>query len=263
MLQAAFDKYAGAYDGSFSRTRVGRLQRKAVHQILRDTLIPGSRVLEINAGTGEDAIWLASQGHTVLATDLSPAMVRRIQEKSSGMAGITAKVMDFTMIGSEPRDSADVIFSDFGGLNCASPQEWDAFLSGANSVLRTGGMLLLVIMGRKCIWEKLYFTIKPNRGDRNRRISRTGVQTIINGEQFLTWYYSPEDIVRMSSNGFTYLLKRPVGLFVPPSFLEPLVTRVPGLLPLLAWLERMSAGWSFASDYADHYLICLRKGIQP
>lgn len=259
MLQTAFDRYALAYDQSFSNSKVGRLQRAAVQWVLQDVLSPGSRILEVNAGTGEDALWFANHGHQVLATDLSPVMVQRIREKTAGVSGVSAKVMNLTSLAHEAPESVQVVFSDFGGLNCVDTDGLRQFLAGAHSVLVSGGLLFLVLMGRKCIWERLYFRIRPSRGNRNRRQLLMGVQTIINNEQFLTWYYSPDEIIKLAGANFSGVRMYPVGLFVPPSYLEPLVNRIPGLLSLLGWLDRRLAHWSAASDYADHYIICMQK----
>jgi SAM-dependent methyltransferase len=51
----------------------------------------GTKVLELGAGTGRDAFWLASQGHPVLATDFSlPAMTHmRRRREELGVAGVT------------------------------------------------------------------------------------------------------------------------------------------------------------------------------
>lgn len=47
------------------------------------------RLLEVGAGTGRDARFFLDHGFEVVATDLSPAVVRRCREK-----GLTAHVMD-------------------------------------------------------------------------------------------------------------------------------------------------------------------------
>jgi ubiquinone/menaquinone biosynthesis C-methylase UbiE len=39
-------------------------------------------VLELNSGTGEDAIWFAEQGYTVHVTDISSGMQDTLKSKS-------------------------------------------------------------------------------------------------------------------------------------------------------------------------------------
>jgi len=41
----------------------------------------GGNILELNAGTGVDAVFLAEQGYKVYATDISDVMINEIQAK--------------------------------------------------------------------------------------------------------------------------------------------------------------------------------------
>jgi SAM-dependent methyltransferase len=52
------------------------------------------RLLEIGAGTGQDAAFFAEHGLEVLATDLSLQMVARCRDK-----GLDARVLDFAELG--------------------------------------------------------------------------------------------------------------------------------------------------------------------
>ena len=79
MLEASpFDTLAETYDADFSSSAIGLMQRKRVWKWLVPLLNESGRslnILEINCGTGEDAIRLASMGHRVIATDASAAMI--------------------------------------------------------------------------------------------------------------------------------------------------------------------------------------------
>src|SRR5580658_219252 len=77
----AFDAMASTYDSKFTATRIGTMMRRAVWARCAARFAPGSRILEMNCGTGEDALWLAQRGVQVLATDVSPAMLRLAQDK--------------------------------------------------------------------------------------------------------------------------------------------------------------------------------------
>ena len=50
---------AGDYDSLFTATIIGALMRKAVWARCAARFQPGQKVLEMNCGTGEDALWLA------------------------------------------------------------------------------------------------------------------------------------------------------------------------------------------------------------
>src|SRR5439155_1758061 len=75
MTAAPFDAIADTYDESFSDSSIGRAQRRVVWMETDRTFQAGQRILEINCGTGIDALHLAHRGVAVLACDASPRMI--------------------------------------------------------------------------------------------------------------------------------------------------------------------------------------------
>ena len=56
------------------------MRNKVYSHVLRH--VPrGARILELNAGTGTDAVELAQRGYFVHATDIAPGMLNRLPEK--------------------------------------------------------------------------------------------------------------------------------------------------------------------------------------
>ncbi|HTF69211.1 MAG TPA: methyltransferase domain-containing protein, partial [Edaphobacter sp.] len=78
---AAFDRIAQDYDQKFTDSLIGRAQRDAVWKVLRRTFRTNDNILELNCGTGEDAIFLASNGISVFALDASPQMISRAEQR--------------------------------------------------------------------------------------------------------------------------------------------------------------------------------------
>ena len=72
---AAFDSFAADYDRSFTTSAIGQRLRAAVWRRLDAAFRPGDRVLELNCGTGEDAVYLGRRGVHVLTTDISTEML--------------------------------------------------------------------------------------------------------------------------------------------------------------------------------------------
>src|SRR4051812_48570299 len=109
-MTAAFDNSAATYDEDFTNTSIGGLQRNKVWDYLLKTFHSSfpSNILELNCGTGEDAIFFAEHGSKVLATDVSREMLNtatiKFQQKSF-LQSITTKQLDLENI------SAD-IFND-------------------------------------------------------------------------------------------------------------------------------------------------------
>lgn len=98
------------------------------------------RLLEIGAGTGQDAVFFAENGLHVVATDLSPAMVARCAAK-----GLDARVMDFAALDFEPAS-----FDAVHAMNCllhVPDTELPAVLAGIARVLRRGGLFFLGVYG--------------------------------------------------------------------------------------------------------------------
>ena len=75
MSESVFDSSAATYDSEFTNTPIGKLQRKRVYTYLLPLLKPHTKLLEINCGTGQDAINLAGRVTKIYATDISQSMI--------------------------------------------------------------------------------------------------------------------------------------------------------------------------------------------
>ncbi len=74
---------ADTYDATFTESSIGRAQRNVVWSALKRAFRPGDRVLELNCGTGEDALFLAKLGVSVLACDASARMIEVAERRKS------------------------------------------------------------------------------------------------------------------------------------------------------------------------------------
>ncbi len=264
---SAFDQIANNYDETFTLSKIGKAQREVVHKYLDENL-PWNKslnVLELNCGTGEDAIYLAKKGYSVLATDLSENMIiqakRKIKEKNLEDK-IKVRQLDILKIGEEQfGQKFDLIFSDFGGLNCINEADLINFSRSVKKHLNDSGRLIFVIMTNFCIWEKLYFLLKLKFEESTRRRSNSGVSANLNGGIVQTFYYSPKEIKKNFNKDFSLISQKPVGLFIPPSYLEKFFKRKIKSLNLLKKLEMAFYKYSFLSSFSDHFIIdfCLKQ----
>ena len=78
---SAFNKQAEVFDEIYSGNTIIQYKRRRVREHVQRFLNPGSTILELNAGTGEDAIYFAEQGHWIHATDISTGMQSKVAEK--------------------------------------------------------------------------------------------------------------------------------------------------------------------------------------
>ncbi len=260
-----FDAMASSYDDRFSRRLSGRLQRRLVHRRLTKLLKnrESLKILEINCGTGTDALFMASLGHQVVATDASSAMIREAQTRMS-RAGlsvqaefIVSRFQDIAQLA--PKGPFDLVFSDFGGLNCAGPAELSRLAEDLSGLLRERGQAFFVIMGTDARWEQFYGLMKGQAGKAFRRKGKAAVTAVFEGNPMQVFYYSPSDIKALFGACFSVEGKGPVGLFIPPSGVGGDGARFPDAMRLLWWLERLHCRLSFLANLADHYWICLRK----
>ena len=257
-MEASFDKAALNYDATFTNSEIGKMQRNLVHKQLSKQVASVQKILEINCGTGEDAIWLAQQNFHVTASDISPKMIEVARSKAS-FDNLKFLTVDIKIIHSSLGGlTFDLIFSNFGGLNCLSKSELEKFFSDANSILSEKGKLALVIMPKNTLWEQLYFLVKARFSSVFRR-KKEFVLADVDGEKIPTYYYNPKDIVNLAKNNFELIAQKPIGFFVPPSYLESFFKNKKGLLQFLNTAENRILNLSFLSKYADHYIITLQK----
>lgn len=260
-MQPEFDAIAGQYDALFSGTAVGQAMRSRVWRLL-DRLLPQHSadvsVLEVNCGTGLDAIWLANRGYDVLATDIAPEMVSITAQKvARAGARVRTQVCALEALDTLPREQFDLIFSNFGGLNCLDPQSLEQFAVQIQERLLPGGRFVAVVMGSCCAWEIIYFLLK---GKLRQAFRRLGKQPLIvplqNGTAVDTWYYTPKQFRKHFFGLFQEKLA-PVGICLPPSYLAPFFEKRPRLLKWLdLWESRISA--PVMARLADHFFVSLR-----
>ena len=257
MLRASpFDALAADYDRSFTASAIGQRMRAAVWRRLDTAFAPGERVLELNCGTGEDAVHLAERGVRVLATDVSPGMLAMTRAKVE-RAGVADRVevaeLPIQDLARRPAGRFDGALSNFGGLNCVED------LAGAARALavavRPGGRALLCLMGPAVPWEWGWYLAHGEPGKALRRLRRGGTQW-----RGLTVRYPSIGAVRRAfAPRFVQRRVAAIGALVPPTYAEAWAARHPRLLAALDRWERRAETIPPLPWLADHYLIELER----
>jgi SAM-dependent methyltransferase len=260
-LISAFDDLAADYDAQFTAGVIGSRLRRAVWRRLEARFRPGHRVLEVNCGTGEDAVFLGKRGVRVLATDLSAPMVERARRKVAE-AGLDDRV-EVRQLALEHLEGLDAppfdgALSNFGGLNCVADLAGTA--RGLAARLRPGAFAVLCVMGPIVPWEWLWYLVHGQPATALRRLRRGGVAW----RGITVRYPSISTLRRAADPGFRVRRVGALGAILPPPFAEAWAQRHPRLLDLLdRWERRLEAvpPWPWV---ADHYLIELeRRGAGP
>lgn len=256
----AFDAVAAGYDDDFTRSPTGRLQRARVHAYVAEHVPQGADALELGCGTGEDALFLAGRGLRVLATDASLEMLAVARAKAAAQ-GAQVRFLELDLRELEAWDTSerfDLLFSNFGALNCLAPDELADVGRAAARLLRPGGHAVLVVMPRVCLWELAYFGARLRLPSALRRLAGGPVAAALGATRVPTWYHSPGALRRAFGAEFRHVGQLPVGLCLPPSYLDRVFTRRQRLLAGLDRLER-AAGIGVLAGLADHCLVHLQR----
>lgn len=112
--------------------------------VAANKVIPGA-TLEIGAGTGTNAIWMAERGFDVLGVDVSPLAVERAQAKIEGRAlRCRFAALDF-LAASPPGVPFQFVF-DRGCFHVFDgPDERQRFAARVAAILAPGGLWLSLI----------------------------------------------------------------------------------------------------------------------
>jgi len=256
---ALFDSAAKTYDEEFSQSKIGKLQRKLVYHYFKKSVLKGGlNILELNCGTGIDAQWMAKFGNKVIATDISPEMVSIAKNKNTDRK-IRFDVLDFTDFNNSifTDDKYDIVFSNFGGLNCVDDFSLKSFSQTISRCLKPNGKFVSVIMSENCWIEKFYFFLKGKNEDLSRR-KKKPLMVNVNGRAVSTWYFTPNNYQNLFNEQFRVSKILPVGFLVPPSYMSKGLKPIESLLQLNYNLEILFAHAETAA-IADHFYIEMIK----
>jgi ubiquinone/menaquinone biosynthesis C-methylase UbiE len=257
----AFDSLADQYDSLFTNSVIGRAQRNAVWSLAQRVFGPGSRILELSCGSGEDALFLARGGMSVLACDISPRMIAVATARARAelpQAQVRFRVLANERLSDLPLEAPFTgAFSNFSGLNCVADLKQVARELALR--LSPGAPAVLCFSNRTCLWEIAWhlFRLQPRKAFR-RLGSGPCVATI--GEQPIhVWYPNVRRIVQAFAPWFELRKRVAVGLLVPPSYLETWVQRWPRWIRLLERLDNSLRSWPILRDCGDHVLLHFRR----
>ncbi len=259
-VSAAFSRQGPVFD-ALDEAPLIQWVRGRVRAATMRWLRPGQHMLEINCGTGIDSLWFAEQGLHVTATDDAPGMLVELETKIGPTlrARVEQRRCSFLELEQLAPLKADVVFSNFGGINCT--ERLSTVLKGIDARLVPGGILALVIMPRCSPWELLEL-FRGNFALAFRRYQKDGASAQVEGVPFRCWYHDARE-VRRAFPGYAVLDRVGLSFFMPPPHLGPFAARHPRLTRSAAHLEHALCRWPFIRSRGDHYLLILRKPARP
>lgn len=262
-LTDSFDKMALTYDRDFSETYLGKLYRERVWQYFDRHFSECLYLLELNCGTGEDALYLGKEGKIIEATDISTEMIE-ISRRKVSIAGLDENVRVHNVSieslynqnsrGLFQRDSQfDGMYSNFGGLNCIG--DIPLFFESISPFIKSGGIAVFCIMGPYVPWEWFWYGARLQLRRAFRRVKRRAIPW----QGSYLYYHTIAEMKRASAPSFSWIKTYCLGTFVPPPYTEKWAGRH------VAWIEfannvekRIGGRWPLPW-FADHYVLVLRK----
>lgn len=257
---SSFDAAVANYDTDFTFSEIGKKQRGRVYHWLEkiNFFSSSKKVFEINCGTGYDAEQFLSRGHEVIATDVSSEMINYAKDKRN--EALTFYTLDFLQLKKDENfEKSEVLFSNFGGLNCLNPHDLNNFFKDVATVQKQGDFFIGVFMAKHCLMEDIYHFLTLKWQKINRRNTSEALKVNVNKNVVNTYYYSPSELIQAMGENYKVQLKKPIAFFLPPSYLEPFFKKNLWLLKGLNYLERIFGGMSFLASYSDHYIIVAKK----
>lgn len=253
-VEEAFDRQSEIFDEYEEHNVILKRMRCLVRQHLLRHLNSGDFILELNAGTGLDAVFLAQKEFCVHAIDLSEGMLKKLEAKinSYGLRDkISFELLSFTELDKLLKNNFDYIFSNFGGLNCV--EDLTEVTKHLGKLLKPEGKLTFVIMPPVSFWE-IAFVFKGKFKSAFRRLHKNGTMANIEGIKFSTYYHSLKKLKHTLGRNFKLVEVQGLASVSPPPYADNFPKRYPVLYKLLCFIDdRVSHIYPF-NRCADHYI---------
>jgi ubiquinone/menaquinone biosynthesis C-methylase UbiE len=257
----AFDRQSVSFDALYGQDTIVQYKRARVRDHVTQFLKPNSSLLELNAGTGEDAIYFATHGHHVHATDISEGMQQTLIKKMNYLGlnnNVSTELCSFNSLDSlKDKGPYDLIFSNFAGLNCTDNLE--KVLQSFPKLLKPDGMVTLVLLPQFCLWETLLLLKGKFKTALRRFAADKSSPSHIEGIYFRCWYYNPSYVIHSSKKHFDVARIEGLCTIVPPSYMQGFAQKHP---IMYKFLERKEDKWKAMWPWkyiGDYYIISLVK----
>ena len=256
---APFDSIAEQYDSFFEENIVTKKIRSVVWNSLLNNFKSGYNILELNCGTGTDAIMLSEHGIQVTAIDASEKMIQEARRKSqaNGISSVDFLKMSSEEIDKLPATNYGGAFSNFGGLNCVNNP--GIVIERVSQLLQPNAPFIVCLLNKICIWEMLAFLSIGKFSQAFRRFPQDGIEASIGDSLMHTWYYTPKEFAKILSPWFSIKKIYGLNIFSPNPSSRSFMNKHPRLTQSLL---KIDDGICTAFPFyilGDHFVIEARR----
>ena len=254
----AFDKKADLYDAFTQLNPHLQWLRGRVYEHVQSVVPVGAHILELNAGTGEDAVALIKRGYRIHATDLAPAMIAKITEKQTALDStddLTYQQCSFTSL-HEVDGVYDAAFSNSGGLNCVPSLKPVA--KGLSQKIRVGGTATMVIMPPFYPYE-LATALKDWRVGTRRFAGERGVASKVEGVAMTTYYFTPKRVRQWFGDNWSQVRLQSLNLFSPNADNYTFMQKAPRIYRTLKQMDIRLGDTPPLNRWGDFFILTLRR----
>lgn len=260
LTRNAFDVAAPVYDREYEHLHGIQRLRSIISQMYLQYFSPGQSLLELNCGTGTDALFLARNGMTVFATDVSPGMIAEVRRKTAELhleSSVTSQVLSYLDLDSLGKKTFDGAYSNMGGINCTN--DLPIVAKHLASLVKPGGYFIATVMPGFCLWETAAFLSRFQIRNAFRRRRAGGVTANLHGGKVQTFYHGPRKFEEAFAPYFERVDLMGLNILTPPPNSTNAYASMPRLIKILEKVDDSLARLPFFSSIGDHYLMVLRR----
>ena len=252
----AYDELADRYDRVPMENRINRLMRRASLARLLAAFPPGSRILEIGCGTGEEALALADRGVDVVALDVSEEMLRIARSKAVDRH-LSDRVQFRWGHARDLRSMEGSLGTEFDGGYASFSLAYEPDLrpvgDGLHAVLREDARFLASVPSRFCLVEFVLAVGSGHPAFSGRRLSAWHNHKV-GSHRVPIRTYTPRTFAEAMGSHFSLSGVEALPAIVPPPYMNRVYERFGGLAEAL---ERADAGLRTRFPFrslGDHFL---------
>ena len=261
-VNLAFSRQSEFFDSYEEGNEILKWMRSVTRSHLLRHLKKNDSILELNAGTGLDAVFLAEKGYHVHCIDVASGMLEKLGlkvKKKRLKDLINWQQLSFSELDQLAGKSFDHIFSNFGGLNCA--ENLSSVFDSFHKILKPGGKVTLVIIPPVCPWE-LALMFKGNFKTAFRRLHKNGTTAQVEGVNFKAYYYTAKDTMKFLGKRFELIELQGLASLSPPPYMENFPVKFPSLYKNLTRLDKKLSHTFPFDRWADHFILTAQLAVR-